>query len=44
MTDAWSHWESAVYIQTILHYIKSANIESVKNQLIFVYQNIVTNL
>ena len=37
MTDVWSHWESAVYVQMILHYVKSANIESVKNQLTFIY-------
>ena len=44
MTDAQNHWESSAYVQIILHHVKSVNIESVKNQLIFIYQNIVTNL
>ena len=44
MTDAQSHWEPSVYVQTILHHAKSVNIDSVENQLTFVYQNIITDL
>ena len=44
MADAQSHCEPAVYIQLILQHAKSANIDSVENQLIFVYQNIATEL
>ena len=37
MTDAQNHWESSVYVQIILCHVKSVNIESVENQLIFIY-------
>ena len=44
MVNAQSHCESAVYVQSILQHTKSVNIDSVENQLIFAYQNIVTEL
>ena len=44
MADARSHREPAAYVQTILRHAKSANIESVENQLTFAYQNITTDL
>ena len=44
MADARNHREPAAYVQTILRHAKSANIESVENQLTFTYQNITTDL
>ena len=44
MTDAQSHCEPSAYVQTILCHIKSVNINSIENQLTFIYQNIVTDL
>ena len=33
-----------IYIQIILYHIKSINIDNVKNQLTFIYQNIAVEL
>ena len=44
ITDAQNHWEPFIYVQTILCHVKSVNIESVENQLTFIYQNIITDL
>ena len=44
MADAQSHCEPAAYVQSILQHARSANIDSVENQLTFAYQNIATEL
>ena len=44
MTDAQSHWEFSVYVQIIICHVKAANLKSVKNQLTFMYQNILSDL
>lgn len=42
--DVRTRREPAAYVQAILRHVKSANIDSVKNQLTFAYQGIAAEL
>ena len=42
--DVKTRREFTIYVQIILYHIKSTNINNVKNQLTFIYQNIIAKL